>query len=105
MARILVENSKVLAIITVIMSIPLFLSYNIKHVLFPEGLPFVFLFSWGLVSVFLVPILLLIEIVVLWTLLQSPGDNLGSIHVMYTICSICVAILSIAVFYVVRVFF
>jgi len=54
MAKMLVENSIALAIITIIMSIPLFLSYNIKHVLFPEGLPFVFLFSWGLLSVFLV---------------------------------------------------
>lgn len=103
MTKILIENSIMLAIITIIMSIPLFLSYNIKHVVFPEGLPFVILFSWGLVSVFLVPILLLVEIGVLCSLLLSSELSVGSTQVAYTSFAIFVAAGSIAVFLFVRI--
>lgn len=103
MVKTLIDNSMTIAIITMIMSIPLFLSYNIKHVVFPEGLTFVFFFSWGLVSVPTVPILLLIELVVLRHLLAYPEATAGSAQVIYTACAIFVAIAAIAVFLFVRV--
>jgi hypothetical protein len=40
------------------MSIPLFASYPIKHTLFPPGYAFVAMFTWGLIAVPIVPVLL-----------------------------------------------
>ncbi len=53
------------------MSIPLFLSYNIKYGVFPDGMPYVLLFTWGLLSVIAVPILLFIESVVIFRIVKS----------------------------------
>jgi hypothetical protein len=42
-------------LLTVVTSIPLLLSFNIKYVGFPQGLPYVFLYFAGLLSVFVTP--------------------------------------------------
>jgi len=54
---------KRIALLTVVMSIPLLLSFNIKYVWFPQGLPYIFLYSWGLLSVFVTPALVLLGFV------------------------------------------
>ena len=54
---------KLVAWLTVVMSIPLLLSYNIKYQRFPEGLAYGLLFYWGLLSVFVVPVLLILGLV------------------------------------------
>jgi hypothetical protein len=64
-------QSKWLPVATITMSIPLFLSYNIKYGVFPQGVPYVILFTWGLLSVIAVPILLLIECFVILRILKS----------------------------------
>lgn len=46
---------KWIALLTVVTSIPLLLSFNIKHVWFPQGLPYLFLYFGGLLSVFVTP--------------------------------------------------
>jgi len=51
---------KRIALLTVVMSIPLLLSFNIKYVWFPQGLTYLFLYFWGLLSVFVTPALLLL---------------------------------------------
>jgi hypothetical protein len=65
-------HSKGLSVATITMSIPLLLSYNIKYGVFPEGMPYVFLYTWGLLSVIAVPILLFTECVVTLRLIKSP---------------------------------
>ena len=65
------SQSKWLPVATITMSIPLFLSYNIKYGVFPEGVPYVILFTWGLLSVIAVPILLFIECFVILRIVKS----------------------------------
>jgi hypothetical protein len=36
-----------IAVLTVVMSVPLLLSYNIKYQKFPHGLHYLFLYFWG----------------------------------------------------------
>ena len=84
------------------MSIPLFLSYNVKYFVFPEGLPFAFLYVWFLASVFFVPILLLLEIVVLGNLLGFTEIRRKARALTYTLVAIFAAVTSIAAFLVVR---
>lgn len=65
--RMFGTTSKSIALLTVVMSIPLLLSYSIKYGWFPQGLPFLFLFFWGLLSVWVVPLLLVVDLAfVLW---------------------------------------
>ena len=101
--QLLNRNSVILSIFTMVMSIPLFLSYQIKYVLFPAGFPFVFFFSWRLVSVPLVPILLLLEILVLGQMLLGPA-RIGSLarELVFTFAAIFTAVASIIVFLIVR---
>src|SRR5215813_14238064 len=100
--NILTDNAIPLAVLAIIMSIPLLLSYNIKYIIFSQGLPFAFLYFWGLASVVLVPILLLLEIVVLGNLLGSTEIRGGSRELTYTLVAIFAAVASIAVFLIVR---
>jgi hypothetical protein len=99
---VLVRNAIPLAIVTVFMSISLFLSYNIKYVIFPVGFPFILLFTWGLVSVPLVPILLLLEFVVLSNLLGSADIASRSRELTFTLIAILMGAVSIIVFLIVR---
>jgi hypothetical protein len=56
------SEKKAVALGTIFMSVPLLLSFNIKYQWFPEGVGYLLLFYWGLLSVFVVPILLAIGI-------------------------------------------
>ncbi len=51
--------TKLIAVVAVLASVPLFFTYPIKHALFPRGYLFVFMYSSGLLSVLVVPILVL----------------------------------------------
>ena len=66
------KYSKWIPVATIVMSIPLLLSYNIKYVAFPEGMPYVFLFTWGLLSVFILPLLLFAEFILIVHVIKSP---------------------------------
>ncbi len=55
--------TRLITIVTALFSIPLFFTYQIKHTLFPQGYLFVFMFSAGLISVLIVPVLLLLEVI------------------------------------------
>lgn len=81
-----IMHSKWLPVATITMSIPLFLSYNIKYFVFPEGVPYVLLFTWGLLSVIAVPILLFIECVVTFRIVKSSyiADK-GSLLILNTV--------------------
>lgn len=53
--------SKYLAIVTIVMSVPMLLSYNLKFGPFPPGIIYAAVWSWAIVSYFLLPVLLVVE--------------------------------------------
>ena len=63
-----------LAVATIVMSIPLFASYPIKHTLFP-GYAFVATFTWGLIAVPAVSILLSCEFLIILIALRRHTDR------------------------------
>ena len=88
-----------LAALTIIMSVPLFASYQIKHVLFSPGYLFVTLYTWGLIAVLLVPVLLVIEIIfVVVALRRNASSRVVGLHAV----AIAVAVSAEALFLFVR---
>ena len=85
-----------------IMSVPLLLSYNIRYVVFPEGLSFALLYFWGLISVFVVPILFLIEVILVWRLARSSEKSDRKSKLQYSFAAMSVAFVSFVVFLIVR---
>jgi hypothetical protein len=66
-----------LAMATIFMSIPLFASYPIKHTMFPAGYGFVAMYTWGLIAVLVLPVLLLGEIGVVLIVLRRHADRIS----------------------------
>ena len=62
-----------IAILTILASLPLFFTYQIKHAMFPAGYFFVFMFTAGLVSVIAVPVLLVVELALLMMFRHVPN--------------------------------
>jgi hypothetical protein len=95
------ESPKWLPIITIAMSIPLLLSYNIKHLVFPDGYAYVILYTWGLSSVLIVPILLIVECVVTFRIVtQYVAEQRG--FLVWNILAISIAVIAELTFIVVR---
>jgi hypothetical protein len=84
------------------MSIPLFLSYNIKYFVFPEGMPYVLLFTWGLLSVIAVPILLFIECFVTLRIVKSAYIANKKSLLVVNVVAIIIASIAGLIFVVVR---
>jgi hypothetical protein len=65
-----------LALFTMVMSLPLFLSYNLKFGPFPSGLIYALAWTWSVVSYFSVPALLAAECIVTgWIVLKTKGPD------------------------------
>jgi hypothetical protein len=64
MTPIAQKPSMYLAIFTMVMSVPLLLSYNLKFGPFPSGLIYALVWSWSVLSYFAVPVLLVAECIV-----------------------------------------
>jgi len=77
------------------MSVPLLLSYPIKYPisLFHPGGIYLFFYTWALLSVVVVPILILINIILIC---------IGEIDLRWNVFSLSVAIISEVVFLIVR---
>ena len=90
-----------LAFATLFMSIPLFASYPIKHVLFAPGYGFVAMYTWGLVAVPTLPALLLAEIVLI-LVYRSRHVNPASLRI-HALAAI-VGVVAEAVFLLVRTY-
>ncbi len=65
--------ARCLSAVTILLCIPLFLTYPIKHTLFRPGYLFVTLYSAGLLSVLMVPVLLVVELVFLMLSFRQGG--------------------------------
>lgn len=97
------ESPRWLPTITIAMSIPLLLSYNIKHLVFPAGYPYVVLYTWGLMSVLIVPILLLVECVVTFRIVVASeyiADRTSALF--WNILAISIASIAELTFIIVR---
>ena len=57
------KTVKLLAALTAVMSIPLLLAFNIKYGWLPQGPPYIFVYSWALLSFLVVPVLLFLGLV------------------------------------------
>lgn len=83
---------KGLAIVTLAMSIPLFLSYQLQT---PpvglRGLPFVVLWSWGVVSAVAVPILVALEFLACIVIIaRGMGGRFSlALHVIALVVALC----------------
>ena len=81
------------------MSIPLLASYPLKHTMFRPGYGFVALYTWGLIAVLVLPVLLLGEVGVVLIALRRHADRISiRTHAIAAI----VAILAEAMFLYVR---
>jgi hypothetical protein len=90
--------SKYLAMITIVMSVPLLLSYNLKFGPFPVGLLYAAVWSWAVISYFMVPVLLVLECVVAgYVAMRTTGPErkvlpLHAIAVLFSAASEMVAL-------------
>lgn len=96
------KTVKRLALLTVVMSIPLLLSYNIKYQKFPEGLAYGLLFYWGLLSVFVVPVLLILGLVTSTRIFVSSEASSKSSLLAWNLSGILVGAIAEVVFMAAR---
>jgi hypothetical protein len=74
-------EKKAVALATIVMSIPLLLTFNIKYQWFPEGLLYEILFFWLiLLSIWVVPVLLLILIVLGLLMVRSKASDRSALR-------------------------
>jgi hypothetical protein len=90
------------SLLTVVISIPLFLSYNIKYQRFPEGIPYVLLYTSGLLSVWVTPVLVLLGLVVCVRILQRSGAPDRAACLAWNVPGVLVAVIAEVVFIMVR---
>jgi hypothetical protein len=95
------RTAKIISIATVVMSFPLFFSFNIKYQWFPEGFAYGLLSDWGLLSVYVVPALLLCGIIVLVLILLSSSTSRKS-SLRWNLLGIIIAMIAEVVFIAAR---
>jgi hypothetical protein len=93
--------TKTLAVATVIVSVPLLLSFNIKYQLFPEGLPYALLYFGGLLSVYLTPVFLISGLIVRARILRSP-DISKEASLRWNLVGVIIAVIAELVFIAAR---
>ena len=84
---------------TVILSLPLFASYRLKHVLFTTGYLLVVVYTLGLIAVPVVPVLLMVEIALIVVYLRR-GATRGLLRMH--VAAAAVATLGYAYFLCIR---
>lgn len=93
---------KSIAVLTVVMSTPLLLSYNIKYQKFPQGLPYLFLYFGGLLGVFITPVLLLLGLIVTIRIFLAPGMSNRPSFLAWNLLGIFVGAIAEVVFIAAR---
>jgi hypothetical protein len=93
MTSISTKPSIYLALFTMVMCLPLLLSYNVKFGPFPSGLVYALAWSWSVISYFSVPPLLAAECIVTgWIVLKTRGVDRATL-LPWHILAILLAIL------------
>ena len=93
---------KHIALVTVVMSIPLLLSYSIKYQYFPNGLPYLVLFFWGLLSVYATPALLLLSVITTIRIGISSNQSTRSSSLAWNLSGILVGVVAEVIFIAAR---
>ena len=88
--------------LTLLMSIPLLMSYNVKYGVFPHGLSYLLFWAWALISVWFVPVLLIVELVQFLRFLKDPTKRRLGGRLQWHLAALCVAIVGEITFLVVR---
>ncbi len=65
--------------LTIFFGLPLYFTKLIRETRFPEGMPFVFVYTWGLIAVVALPILLLVQLYFLFR--GFKGGERGSLFI------------------------
>ena len=95
-------TAKNVALLTIFVSIPLLLSYNIKYFKFPQGLPYLFLYFGGLLSVFLTPALLLVSVITTIRIFMSSNPSNRSSSLAWNLFGILVGVVAEVIFIAAR---
>lgn len=85
------------SILTVFFGVPLYLTKLIHENRFPEGMPFVFMYTWGLISVVVLPILLLLQLYLLLRGFRGGERGLlliGTLALCFGVVAECVFLLT-----------
>jgi hypothetical protein len=83
---------------TIFFGLPLYFTKLIRETRFPEGMPFVFVYSWGLIAVVALPILLLVQTYFL--LRGFKGGDRGSLYM--SACALCFGVAAECIFFLTR---
>jgi hypothetical protein len=90
------NGSYLLPVGLIVMSSPFFMAYYIKTLALPSGLVFVFFYSWSIVSVFVVPALVILELGVLVSrLFRKP--MIGGVPIKWHAAALMVGCVAITV--------
>jgi hypothetical protein len=93
---------KNIALFTSFMSVPLLLSYNIKYQKFPQGLPYLFLYFWGLLSAFVTPVLLLVSVITTIRIFISSNPSNRSSPLAWNLFGVVVGVVAEVIFIAAR---
>ena len=93
---------KNIALFTSFMSVPLLLSYNIKDQKFPQGLPYLFLYFWGLLSLFVTPVLLVVSVMTTIRIFMSSNPSNRSSSLAWNLCGVLVGVVAEVIFIAAR---
>jgi hypothetical protein len=83
---------------TIFFALPLYFTKLIRETRFPEGMPFVLVYSWGLIAVVALPILLLMQT---YSLLRGfKGGERGSLYM--SALALCFGVAAECIFFLTR---
>jgi hypothetical protein len=94
----IVAHSRGLAATTIVVSLSLLLSYGINRNWFPEGPVFVVIYFWVLAMIWVVPLLLVTEAIVVVRLIYSETTDRRSLLVWNVLALVAGVIVCLTVF-------
>jgi len=88
---------KWVAALTIFFGVPLYFTKLIHETRLPEGMPFVFIYTWGLISVVALPILLLVQLYLLLRSFKGGGQGtllIGAFALCFGVAAECVFLIT-----------
>jgi len=94
--------AKWFAVFTTVFSLPLYFTKFIREIRVPEGLSFVFVYTWGLIAVVTLPVLLLAQLYFLFRGLKRGPEGSDRSLVSISSFALCIGLVAECVFFVAR---
>jgi formate/nitrite transporter FocA (FNT family) len=88
--------------LTISLGLPLYFTTLIRDARFPQGLPFVVMYTWGLVAVVVLPIALLMQGWFLMSILKTDSKDRARESLLKGIFALCFGVLGQCVFLLMR---